>query len=333
VTARISSPSLGAASYQDAGTWTAAVNHRWQYSDRHFVGDVEQTHRNAENSEVVNNIHIVDISLSYAISKRFNATLQIPFSFATRRSSIRDESRQNEFGEDVVIGHYFTEANGLGDIKLLGTAWLLDPEDNKKQNISIGLGVKLPTGEKNAVDEHLDYDEDTGQITVEQREVDNSIQPGDGGWGIIADIYGFREIVPNLNAFAAGTYIFTPEEDAGVKSTRGRIWSVADSYLFRAGFGYTFLPEYGLTFTLAGRMEGTPSEDLIGGSEGRRRPGFAISVEPGFVFAKNGWFASFSAPIAVYRNRERSVSDEREGEHGDAAFADFMTLFTVGRSF
>jgi hypothetical protein len=80
-------------------------------------------------------------------------------------------------------------------------------------------------------------------------------------------------------------------------------------------------------------MEGTPSEDLIGSSKGRRRPGFGISIEPGIVVTMKQWFASFSAPVAVYRNRERSVTDLEDGGHGDAAFADFMTLFTLGRVF
>ena len=337
MTARISSPSLGAASYQEQGTWTAAVSHRWQYSDRHFVGDDEDEVRQLEGSEVINNVHIVDFSLSYAITKRANVTLSIPFSFATRRGRVEDErtgAPLNEFGNPRIIQYYWTEANGLSDIKLLGTFWVLDPDHAKKGNVSIGLGVKFPTGEKDAEDEHLEsIDDENPVVRVETRPVDNSIQPGDGAWGIIADIYGFREIIPNLTGFAAGTYIFEPETDAGVQSTRGRIWSTADSYLFRAGFGYTFLPDYGLTFTLGARMEGTPSEDIFGSSEGRRRPGFAISIEPGIVFVKNGWFASFSAPVALYRNRERSVDDVREDDHGDAAFADFMTLLSVGRSF
>src|SRR5262249_31340903 len=143
------------------------------------------------------------------------------------------------------------------------------------------------------------------------------------------DIYAFREIVTNLTAFVAGTYVATPEEDAGVVSGSGpQIWSVADSYLFRAGLGYRLLPKYGLTLTLGGRMEGTPSTDLFGGSEGRRRPGFAISIEPGLVCSRKGWTASFSAPVALYRNRERNFA----GQEGDAAFADFMTLFSLGRT-
>ena len=303
------------------------------------MGDDEQEHRQEENSQVINNVNLIDISVSYAITRRFSTTLSIPFQFATRRSSLRDERVPSPVDPEDgrVIGHYYTEANGLGDIKLLGTMWLFDPETSPKHNVSVGLGVKFPTGEKDARDERLEFDEDTETIVAELRNVDNSIQPGDGAWGIIFDLYGFREVVENVNVFAAATYIAEPETDAGVISgnleTSDEIWSTADTYLFRAGFGYTFLPKYGLTLTLGGRMEGTPSEDIFGSSEGRRRPGFAVSIEPGLVFTKNGWFASFSAPVALYRNREVSVADAREGDHGDAAFADFMTLLTVGRSF
>ena len=164
--------------------------------------------------------------------------------------------------------------------------------------------------------------------------MDNSIQPGSGAWGIIFDIYAFQELFENFNVFAAGTYIATPERDAGVISgnlnaANPTIWSVNDSYLVRLGLGYRFLPKYGLTFTLGGRLEGAPPEDLIGSSGGRRRPGYAVSIEPGIVFTRNRWFASFSTPVALYRNRQNDSS----GASGDAAFADFMTLFTVGRNF
>jgi hypothetical protein len=67
---------------------------------------------------------------------------------------------------------------------------------------------------------------------------------------------------------------------------------------------------------------------LIGGSGGRRRPGYAVSIEPGLLFIKNGWTVSFSAPVAVYRNR----TPDSTGQEGDAAFADFMTLFSVSKS-
>ncbi len=260
MTARISSPSLGAASYQPKGTWTGAVSHRWQYSDRHFVGDEEQTQRQAEGSQVINDIHLIDLSVSYALSKRFTATLSVPFQFAMRSQAVRDNRIRNQFGNGTVIDRYETQADGLSDVKVLATAWLLDPDHNKKQNVSVGLGVLFPTGEKDAKDVFKVFATNSAglyQPRAETRNVDNSIQPGAGAWGIIFDIYGFMEVFENFNVFAAGTYIATPEE------------------------------------------------------------------------AKKGWFASFSAPVALYRNRERNFA----GQDGDAAFADFMTLATVGRSF
>jgi hypothetical protein len=44
-------------------------------------------------------------------------------------------------------------------------------------------------------------------------------------------------------------------------------------------------------------------------------------------------------PVAVYRNRQRSVPDEQQSEatgewrHGDAAFADFLVMFSLSRQF
>jgi hypothetical protein len=350
VVARISSPSLGAASYQEKGTWTAAVSHRWQYSDKHFVGDVEQVYREQEGSQVINDIHVVDLSVSFAATKRISLTLGVPFQFATRSQAVRDTRRvggvlvnpspfpaPDGTVSGAVIDRFETSANGLGDVKLLATMWLLDPDNNKKHNISAGLGVSFPTGEKDAKDIFLQFGTNSaGQYEPRAvtQNVDNSIQPGTGAWGIIFDLYAFQEIVENVNVFAAGTYIATPQRDAGVISgnlnaANPTIWSVNDSYLARVGLGYTFLPKQGLSVTLGGRLEGAPPKDLIGSSGGRRRPGYAVSIEPGIVFIKNRWFASFSAPVALYRNRQ----DDSTGASGDAAFADFMTLFSVGRSF
>ena len=354
MTARVSAPSLGAAGYQKPGTWNAGVNYRWQYSDRHFVGDVDQEYRQKEGSEVINDISLVDFGVSYAISKRFTASLSIPFQFATRSTTIRDPRKvagkfvnpspypaPNGTVNGAVIDRFTTSAHGLSDIKLLVTSWLLDPDHHKKANVSAGLGVLFPTGEKDAKDIFKVYGTNSAGVYEPRavtQNVDNSIQPGAGAWGIIFDLYGFAEVRENLNVFGAGTYIATPQTTAGVQDRSPltgtpQVWSVGDSYLARVGFGYTFLPKHGLTFTLGGRVEGTPAHDLIGSSTGRRRPGFGVSIEPGLVFAKNGYSASLTAPVALYRNREVSVPDEATNGHGDAAFADYMILFSLGKSF
>lgn len=82
-----------------------------------------------------------------------------------------------------------------------------------------------------------------------------------------------------------------------------------------------------------GDLKGVPFRDLVGGSEGRRRPGDVIPVEPGVSMTRGNFFASVTAPIAVVRNRVKSVSDYRNGAHGDAAFADFTINATVAWRF
>jgi hypothetical protein len=87
------------------------------------------------------------------------------------------------------------------------------------------------------------------------------------------------------------------------------------------------------------RSEGQPVYDLVGGSDGFRRPGMNIAVEPSITWAKNGWSASLSVPITFYNERFQSVPDKQRQaatgvpRHGDAAFADYYVMFTLGKQF
>jgi hypothetical protein len=338
VTARLNSPSLGAASYLEKGKWSGGISYRWQKSDRHFIGDEEQTIREKEGSQVINNVSLVDVGVTYAFTDRITASLGIPFQFATRSQTIRDTrpGMTNEFGRQKIYDRFQTEANGLGDIRLMFSSWIFNPKEFKRGNISLGLGVLFPTGQEDAKDEFEVFDTNSvGFIRSEQRNVDNSIQPGAGVWGILFDTSMFIEPIRSLTNFTlygAATYIATPAETAGVKSgslSATNVWSTGDSYLVRGGMSYTILPKFALTVTLGGRLEGSPPEDIFGESGGRRRPGYAVSIEPGLVFVREGWSASISAPVALYRNRQPDSS----GQEGDAAFADFMILASIGRVF
>jgi len=81
------------------------------------------------------------------------------------------------------------------------------------------------------------------------------------------------------------------------------------------------------------RYEGVKVRYIIGGSLGFRRPGYALSVEPGaqYEHGKTTW--SLNIPVAVQRNRKRSVPDLIRGTAGDAAFADYLILLGYSRSF
>jgi hypothetical protein len=113
-------------------------------------------------------------------------------------------------------------------------------------------------------------------------------------------------------------------------------YSIADQFAARIGL-ITSVKKIG--FSLAGRLEGVPSSDLIGGDMGRRRPGYSIAVEPGISYQWRKTQMSLSVPYLVRRVRTQNVSDKLASaasghkEIGDAAFADFVVIVGFSRRF
>jgi hypothetical protein len=310
------------------------VSYRWFRSDRHFTGDVEDKERQEEGSEVINRSHFIDVNVTYAFNPRVSATLTVPFVEHDRSQVVRGANR-------VILGRQHTSSSGLADVRAEGNVWLLNPTNHAKGNILLGAGFAAPTGDKDAKDTFQVFR--NGHIEAEQRNVDQSIQPGTGGWGIILDIYAYQQIIPRLNAFVNGAYTITPEEKNGVATKRSNPFeaemSIVDTYMGRGGFEYTLWPEYGLTVSLGARIEGVPVCDAVGGSDGFRRPGYSIAIEPGLSAMVKTWSFSIYTPVAVYRNRERSVADmqlsavDGQFHHGDAAFADFSIIANITKRF
>jgi hypothetical protein len=84
-------------------------------------------------------------------------------------------------------------------------------------------------------------------------------------------------------------------------------------------------------------MECVPAADLIGGSNGLRRPGYVLSIEPVATYKFKRSQLYISVPYAVERNRTQSIPDKiRTNKTGtyaqdDAAFADYSV--NVGFAF
>lgn len=311
-------PAIGShgGAYTQGGKWQVFAGFRYFKSDRHFVGKEEQVNRQTEQSEVINWLRIVDVGATYSFNERFNITFAAPFVFADRSQPLRSN------GE--IIDRYQTDAYGIGDVSVVARGWLLDPGAHAEGNIQVGLGIKLPTGNDGV------YDTFQTLSGPEERTVDQSIQPGDGGVGMIVEAQGFRRLFKGLTFSAAGAYLFNPRGTNGVPTFRRReldaVMSVADQYVFRMGLAYPILPEKGVSVSFAGRWEGVPAEDLIGSSAGFRRPGYSVSLEPGVSLNRGAHAFGVSFPLAVSRNRTRSLSDIASGRHGDAAFADYQIV-------
>jgi hypothetical protein len=162
--------------------------------------------------------------------------------------------------------------------------------------------------------------------------LDYSIQPGTGGWGLILQWQAFRALGNEAAVFFSGNYVATPQNTNNVLRSTAAInpktltvySSISDQYLMQAGIAKPIKKIRGLTLTFGPRWEGVPANDWFGDSLGFRRPGYAVSVEPGFQYARGTSMLTASVGKAIRRDRTRSVPDQVTGGHGDAAFADYV---------
>jgi hypothetical protein len=311
--------------------WQVSFSWRYQKSDRHFRGSEEEDDRQAEHSEVINTLNLLDVSFTRNLNSRWSLTFGIPYLMAERSLPIRNEERET-------IGRTVMQARDFGDLTIGAQRWMLDPFTHLKTNVQLGFGVKLPTGPDNVVDTRLRYED--GEIVPYVQTVDQSIQPGDGGFGFVFNVAWFYRVLHDRCAwYFSGTYLFNPEGTNGVYTYRSReteaIMSIADQYLARLGAQFAVSKKKNVSLGIGGRVEGIPAEDVFGSSEGFRRPGYAVSVEPNFNVNWGLHNVSVAVPIAVYRNRVHSVPDNMRGDGraGDAAFADWLLIVSYSRRF
>jgi hypothetical protein len=332
VASRLDAPVLGAFDELTAGEqkWQVSITWRYQKSDKHFRGTHEETIRTAEHSEVINTIHLADLGIRYNFNPQTSLSVSVPYLIAERSHPIRDENR-------VTVDRSVLNSQGLSDVVVTARRLLWDPTVPHRGNLSLGLGIKIPTGDPNVVDTR--EREVNGERVLSVETVDQSVQPGDGGFGVLLDMSGYLQLRSqgDLAAYASGAYLINPEGTNGVHTFRSRpgedIMSIADQYVFRTGLLVSPRSWNGFSVGLGGRFEGVPVHDLIGSSKGFRRPGYAVSVEPSISWTKGLHSVSLAVPIAVQRNRQRSVPDIANGTHGDAAFADYLILLGYWKRF
>ena len=322
---------------EDAYKWQFNANYRYFKSFRHFKGKVEQKERLVDHSDVRNYSHSLDLSMVRHFNARWSLALNMPL-LVNHRSSLYEHGLVN--GVYVKKERGTTASYGLGDMRLSAYYWLFDPFKAAKGNIQLGMGIKFATGDYN----YQDYWNNVGPNgSKELRTVDQSIQLGDGGTGLAAELNAYYSIIPQLAVYGNGFYLLNPRDVNGTRTYRETlspalynetIMSVADQYLVRVGFSYMVKK---LAFSAGGRIDGIPVHDLAGHSNGFRRPGYAIAIEPGVTYStkKNTWY--LNVPFAVSRNRTQSVTDKERSaasgrfQQGDAAFADYV--INLGCSF
>jgi hypothetical protein len=228
---------------------------------------------------------------------------------------------------------YSTHSFGIGDLRAAGYFWLFNAEKSHNANVQIGLGVKFPTGTYDYKDYFLQAD---GSKVLGP--VDQSIQLGDGGTGITAEVNAFYNLSHSFGFYGNFFYLANPRDVNGTPrsanpptaiaiATTADVQSVPDQMLIRAGAG---LGVKKWRFIAGLRDDYLPTHDLLGNSDGFRRPGHIFSAEPGVNYVLKNVFLYAYFPIAILRDRFQSVPDKRATDltgvytHGDAAFADYV---------
>ncbi|WP_337044055.1 hypothetical protein [Emticicia sp. 17c] len=316
------------ASMMKGGQFQFTASYRYLHSFRHFVGTVEQKERIENGTQVINTSHAFDFGLSYAVNPRLSFSLNLPFLDNDRSSLYEHYGNSKEANPDQKRFH--TYSKGVGDMRVSATYWLLNPATHLKGNLAIGVGIKAPTGDANVQGDFHKLDKNKKEY-IQRKALDQSMQLGDSGWGYSIEIQGYQSVFKNASVYYNGFYMFSPKT---VNAATG--YSVPDQFAGRAGLSYSILPKQGISFALGGRVEGLPAIDRIGNSQGNRRPGYIVSVEPSVILNTHHHSFIFGVPYAVVRNRIKSWSDMQDPQglkHGDAAFADYLITATYAYRF
>ncbi len=317
--------------YEAPGRWQVSLSSRNLVSNDHYSGTAEQLQRQALQNYVTNHQNLLDVGVTRQVTERVSIGIGVPFvnsSWASRdpRSPLPGPRREIE-----------QDGRGLGDISVSARTWVFDTLTHPDWNLIGGLGLKAPTGNARTQDFFPDRNGENNQL----RYVDQSVQTGDGGWGLMMEAHGFWK-VKRLFLFGSGSYLANPRNTNGTPSlivARGGpppaassfdklVNSVPDQYLARAG---GTVPVWrGIAGTIAWRMEGLKRYDLFGASNGFRRPGTSMFVEPGVSYSRGTNTFTLNVPIAYYRIRR---PDPNTGLAGDATFPRQVFLTSYSRRF
>lgn len=295
---------------------TLNIGYRVFNSNKYFQGANEI----ARPTAVRNHQNIFDVGIDYRLSPRWSLIADVP---------VFNGSRNQIYPPTGIF-----RVSGIGDMLVGAQMWIFRPPTENGGNIALIAQLKVPTGVNNA----------TGAATLAGKPViataDQSLQPGDGGWGFVLGTQGYKRLWHTAAAYGQASYLFNPEDTSNVVTFRSQpgqsVMSVTDQYLWRGGLSQS-VPERhlrGVALSLGLRGEGVPVRDLLGDSNGFRRPGFILSLDPGLMVDIKRTTLSVNGPWALYRDRPPSVPEiQYHITNGDAFFADYTVVASLTHRF
>jgi hypothetical protein len=308
---RFLSPSLGGYNgFVPAKHWQVGVGFRRLSADQWFVGSQVRESAAPFGQPLFLGVNSLDATITYGVTNRLSVTLTVPFSLGTHSRFYADGKRHT------------VEAAGLGDVSGVANVWLRRPSTESSGNVALGFGLKSNSGNNGVVDNFFLAD---GSAT--KNLVDQSIQLGDGGVGMIFQLQAYRKIASGVSGYLYGWYLLTPREKTGIASPlTGVPLSVPDVYSFRGGISAPLWRRRRISTSLGPRLDGIPLRDFVGGSSGFRRPGYSLYLDPGIVVAAGRSTWSVNVPVRVHQDFQRSLADIERGSAGGGDLARYLLL-------
>lgn len=298
--------------YQRAREWQLTLAYRRLVSNEWFIGTEERSALAPGGESPVFKVHTLVADVAYSIDERFRVRLSVPVSTASFSRVWPDRVRHEQI------------ATGIGDVSLMGEAWILTPRTHARGNIAVGLGVKAPTGSHTMASRFYSAN---GAVDFP---ADQAIQPGDGGWALLSQVQAFRQITERTFAYAAGSYMVSPKARSNVRfmPTSTVYWSVPDVYSARAGGAFSVWPDQGLTMSLGGRVDGIPVHDLWGGGDDStiKRTAYIVFADPGLSLTRGDGTFTVSVPYRLKVNRQKSLLEQRTDGVNGGGFAKYLVF-------
>lgn len=316
---RFTSASLGGqqAPYLLPHEWQIGLAARRVASNRFFVEQHEDETQAPGGQPLHLRLNTVDLSATYATSERLSLTLTVPLSHSTADNAYPDLQRHQ------------VSSTGVGDISLMGNLWVGAPTGHPKGNVLLGLGVKVPTGSNHVLGNFYDPAGNASRVPIPQ-----TVQLGDGGWSVLAEAQGFRQLFPRGSAYFTGFYSISLRQHTDVIwPPANTFWAVPDVYTARLGLSYALKAEPSLSASLGGRIDGTPVRDLIGGrTDYFRHAGFTAYVDPGLSLQKGPNQFTLNVPIRVRHSYlSMLINNGQAVRIGTGGVADFVIYLGYSR--
>jgi hypothetical protein len=291
------------------------VAYRRLTADEWLIGTESHNEKAPFGKPVSLHIHSFDTTATYGISPRVSISGTLPFLHGSHSRFYADGNRH-----EVTSG-------GLSDINATGRTWLWAPASHADGNIQVGLGVKAATGKHDVEDTYY------GLGGTPSYPVDQSVQLGDGGWGVIFDTQAFHRLGNVGFLYGSGSYLASPRDTTELFQSpvgpysKSKV-SVPDVFSAKGGLAFAVWQRFGMSGTLGYRVDGIPQQDLFGASHGFRRPAIVQYLDPGLSVVRGSSTFQLNIPIRTAYNFRASDLDRQLGVPGGGDLANY--LFFIG---